>query len=699
MENRLPEILAPAGDSESLTAAVRSGADAVYFGAKEFNARRNAGNLNDNALKESILYCKKYNVLTYLTLNILINDSEFSNAVTLAAKAYALGIDGIIIQDIGLAQQIHSLIPKLDLHASTQMSVTSPAAFDFLKSCGFTRVVAPRELSRTELENYCLRAAEAGLEVEVFVHGALCMSVSGQCYFSAFLGGRSANRGLCAGPCRLPFNSKGGTGHDLSLKDLSLINHIAALKKIGVSSLKIEGRMKSPEYTAACVHCFKSALLTDSINKSDYLLLENVFSRSGFTDGYFCGSTGRDMFGIRSEENKTATADVLGTVHNWYRREPQRIPVCFKAEFKKGKPAKLTAFCAETSVTCFGDVCDPAAKRSAEKQEIAQRLEKLGSTPYFAKRTDIDLEEGIAISASALNSLKNEAVQKLTDLRLHAAKRPEYKSVSPILPNAAQKTKKIAKYRFARFAAEQQLPHDLSVISGCSLPANVLLKMRRLPFLNSAAEDYLAVPAAELPRICINDNQTTDLLLKCRKIGIKAVVCNNLSQIALAAREGFSIISGFGLNLFNSWSAYVLNGQGVDMAVISPELSVRQIEDLNIPSGIKTLYFAYGRQPLMLTRNCPVKNGVGCAGKKSTCYITDRKQKSFAVLCNNGFCEILNTKITNIKCPEKHLNADYAYYYFTLEDKKEVLTALTQCDSAPLSGEKYTNGLSKNGVL
>ena len=295
------EILSPAGNFEMLTAAVRSGADAVYLGAKDFSARRNAQNFDLKELSEAIKYCHIRGVKVYLTLNIALKENELSDAFYLAQNAYNMGIDGIILSDLGLAKLLKTYIPDLPLHASTQTSVHSVSALEILKELGFCQVVVAREMSKQELEVFCKRAKELDIKVEVFVHGALCMSVSGQCLLSAFLGSRSGNRGLCAGPCRLPFEAKNGTGYDLSLKDLSLLEYLSELYDMGVRSFKIEGRMKRPEYVAAATSAAKFSLYNGYINKELDETLKNVFSRSGFTNGYYTDNLGRDMFGIRTK--------------------------------------------------------------------------------------------------------------------------------------------------------------------------------------------------------------------------------------------------------------------------------------------------------------------------------------------------------------------------------------------------------------
>ena len=312
-----PEILAPAGSPQALIAAVRSGADAVYLGIKGLNARRSAENFDDDQLKEAVAYCHKHNVKVHLTLNTLVSDGELEKAQEAVRLACESGVDAIIVQDIGLAELIHRNAPEMPLHASTQMSVQTAAGLKRLKKLGFTRAVLPRELSKEEIKKLC---ENSPIELECFVHGALCMCVSGQCLFSAVLGSRSGNRGACAQPCRLPFGVENGTGHDLSLKDLSLIDYIAEMAEMGVCSFKIEGRMKRPEYVAAAVKACRNSVdgVADNALRDD---LRSVFSRSGFTDGYYRNKLGYDMFGIRRKDDVTAASGVLKKLEKLYEKE------------------------------------------------------------------------------------------------------------------------------------------------------------------------------------------------------------------------------------------------------------------------------------------------------------------------------------------------------------------------------------------
>ena len=294
-ENKV-EILAPAGGMESLVAAVRCGANAVYLGTKEINARRGASNFDYDELEKAVEYCHTRNVKVYLALNILVTDSEMKAAYDTVKTALTLGVDAFIVQDLGLAKMIRKHFPTAVLHASTQCSVNTPDGFKKLEELGFKRAVIPREMSIDEIKEI---RENTSLELEAFVHGALCMCVSGQCYLSSMLGSRSGNRGLCAQPCRLAFSADGSKTCDLSLKDLSLIRHIDELSKSGVMSLKIEGRMKRPEYVAASVTACKKALNNEYDNNFE-ATLKSVFSRTGFTDGYFTGKH-YDMFGTRQK--------------------------------------------------------------------------------------------------------------------------------------------------------------------------------------------------------------------------------------------------------------------------------------------------------------------------------------------------------------------------------------------------------------
>lgn len=693
------EILAPVGGMESLIAAVRAGADAVYMGAQDFNARRNAQNFNNDELKTAVEYCRLNGVKCYLALNTLIKDTEMRAALDLVNRVWQYGIDAIIVQDLGLAAQIHKNFPDLALHASTQLSVHSPSALNDLKQLGFKRVVVAREMSKTELEQFCKKAKELDIEVEVFVHGALCMCVSGQCYFSAYLGGRSANRGLCAGTCRLPFMAKGGTGYDLSLKDLSLIPHLDSLKKAGVASFKIEGRMKRPEYVATAVHAAKQMADENKVDDDITKLLEQVFSRGGFTAGYYNNLLGKDMFGIRTEQDKELSKQNISKTHELYRRERQRIPLNVSLALKCGIPSQITVKCNGISVSLTGPVPEVAVNRPITAGDVTASLSKLGGTCYYLGETKFDIDDNVTLPISVINNLRKQAVEVLNQKRLELNRQAVNDFNMDLAPVKGFKSAGCF-VRFAnlnQFFASQSL---LGNLAGYSLPLNVITAALKNNNLTADQTTLIKNAAAEIPRSMFNEADVQKALELARQFGTKVAVCSNIAAVSLAAEYGFEIMGGFGLNLFNSGALQLANKMGVTSSVLSSELSTAQIKSLCPPNGFKMFSFSYGRKPLMLTRNCPVKNGVGCKNKAEGCHLTDRKSTTFPVICGNECSEILNSKITALSPNNNFENGCGSYLYFTLEnpnDAKDVILSFLNLDE--ISGAQYTGGLSKNGVM
>ena len=696
-------VLAPVGGMVTLIAAVRTGADAVYFGAKQFNARRNAENFDDGEIKKAIEYAKLNNVKSYLALNTLIKDSEINDALDLVDRVCEYGIDAVIVQDLGLANLIHKNFPKLSLHASTQLSVHSPSAISFLKEMGFSRVVPAREMSKTELSKFCKVAKESEMEVEVFVHGALCMCLSGQCYFSAYLGGRSANRGLCAGTCRLPFKTEGGTGYDLSLKDLSLINYIPELTEIGVTSFKIEGRMKRPEYVATATSAARQMVDEGIVDENILSLLEQVFARSGFTKGYYEGALGKDMFGVRSEQDKQCSADALSKIHQLYRNERQRIPLNLKFYLKENEPSKLTVEAEEIRVTVMGDIPQKAINRPLTENRVAESLSKLGGTCYYLDKKAISLDTGLMLPISALNSLRKKAVEELNQKRLSAKttlEEPIKKIEKSEIRNFPLRKIKGFFVRFSNLKQFLECENLLQSLMGYSLPAEEILKGLGNTAISTKTKNQLKNAYAELSRGAPDDRYTASLLEQLAALGIKKAVCSNIGAVSLALKTEFEVMGGFGLNLFNSHSTEFIKEKGILKGVISTELSFKEIGELKTDGNIKLFAMCYGRQPLMLTRNCPVKNGIGCRGSLSGCKITDRKNQTFPVICRNGFSEILNCKITDVSDSLDRISVDGGYLYFTLEDPERAKEVILEfLNKKGRSGTDYTRGLYKTGVL
>lgn len=408
------ELLAPAGNLESLLAAVHSGADAVYFGYGELNARRNAKNFDEQSLAEASRICKERGVKMHMTVNTMVYDREYEAVLRTLEIACKYGIDALIVQDLGVAALVRRAAPEMPLHASTQLTVHNVSGAWQAKELGFSRVVLAREMSRSEIAAI---TRTVPIETEVFVHGALCMCVSGQCYMSSVIGERSGNRGLCAQPCRLPFASgrKGDSGYALSLKDLSLARRVRELSELGVDSFKIEGRMKRPEYVAAAVSQFKQALRGE---QADLDLMAAVFSRSGFTQGYFDGKLGPEMFGTRQKEDVLAGQKVLKSLSDLASKDVPRVGVDFAFSMKADEPVTLTASDGEGHrATVQGEPPQAALKAPTNEELVRRSLEKTGGTFYYLNSLTAELDEGLICPASQLNALRRQALDELTAQR------------------------------------------------------------------------------------------------------------------------------------------------------------------------------------------------------------------------------------------------------------------------------------------
>ena len=676
------EILSPVGNFSMLEAAVRSGADAVYLGLKDFSARRNAENFSKEELKSAIEYCHIRGVRVYLTLNILIKEDELQNAFNLAKFAYISGIDGIIIQDLGLAKILSENIPELELHASTQLSVHSPSALIPLKKLGFKQVVLAREMSKTQIAAFCEKAKELGIKVEVFVHGALCMSVSGQCLLSAFLGSRSGNRGLCAGPCRLPFKAEGGTGYDLSLKDLSLVDYIEELKNMGVSSFKIEGRMKRDEYVAAATAACKAALE----GKRDEELLEtlkDVFSRSGFTNGYYTDNLGKDMFGIRTRDDVLSANRAYPYLHSLYRAERQSVAVDIKAEILKDKPIKLTLTDKDgNTATAMGSIPEIAKTRDINYDDTLKNLSKFGSTPYYAIGGGLKFDEGLFVSAKDLNSLRRNAVEELNKLRAKTDRSctAEY-SLKKDYVNQNN-----APEIYARFENIDQIPDDLEGVKGIILPLE-----------NAEKTQFNGELIIDIPRGIKSEEKILEMLKKAKEKGFKKALCPNIALISVIREAGLEAIADYSLNITNSESLSLVSSFGLKGAVVSPELSISESKNT---SGLKKGIIAYGNIPLMLFKNCPIRNGRTCAECDKKGVLKDRMGIEFPVRCRFGFSELLNSVPIYLADKKEALEGfDFYILYFTRESRQEAQKIIDAYKNGLEADFKYTRGLYFRSVM
>ncbi|MBQ7202881.1 MAG: U32 family peptidase [Eubacterium sp.] len=662
------EILAPCSDMPSLISAVRCGANAVYLGTKELNARRGAKNFDFDELKEAVAYAHARGVKVYVTLNTLVSDGELEAAYGIVKTALKCGADAFIVQDLGLAKMIRECFPKAKLHASTQCSVNTPDGFAALQKMGFSRAVLPREMSLDEIKEI---RRSTDMELEIFVHGALCMCVSGQCYLSAMLGSRSGNRGLCAQPCRLNFSADGSNSCDLSLKDLSLISHIKEIENAGVISLKIEGRMKRPEYVAAAVTACKKAI-EGAYSPADESVLKDVFSRSGFTDGYFTAKR-TNMFGTRQKEDVISAQGVLKDLTKLYESETPLVPICFDFTCKAGEKMALTATARGRSVTVTADEPEKALNKPMTKESVAARLSKLGSTQYYIDKINITLDDGLISPASVINGMRRSAVEQLDK---EGEGEIECSAFVPVTPrNSAA-----SPYFTARFENAEQIPEEH--------------EFRRifLPIWCDTADFVKTGAGVEIPRGLFGmEEKLKTRLTELKESGVTMALCSNLGAYKTAEDLGFEVCGDYGLNIFNSLTAAQFNSP-----ILSFELTLAQANKINARDcGI----IAYGKLPLMLTRNCPVKNHMSCAecGKSGT--LTDRKGYKFKVKCSSYPCvEILNPVPLYLGDKMNDIYCDFVHFYFTDEPKCEISHLVNMYKERRNISTNHTNGLYLRGV-
>lgn len=663
------EILAPAGGMESLIAGVRSGANGVYLGVKAFNARRNAGNFDYDELKTAVDYCHKRGVKAYLTLNILISDNEWELAYDTVKKSLEAGVDAFIIQDIGIAKMIREHFPQARLHGSTQMSIMTPAGAKAAEAMGFSRIVLPREMSLDEIKEI---RQNTNLELEMFVHGALCMCVSGQCYLSSVIGSRSGNRGLCAQPCRLPFTAKGDKNEcALSLKDLSLIEHLSELD--GIVSLKIEGRMKRPEYVSAAVTAVKNAI-DGSYSNNDSHRLKSVFSRSGFTDGYFTSNLGTDMFGTRQKEDVVSAKDVLKDISHNYDNENPLLPMDIKFTCLAGKPCQLTASAMGKTVTIIGDIPETAIHKPMTEDALLSRLSKLGGTQFYANHIEITLDDGLILPVSKINELRRKAVEEIE-------KQDEIVIEAKPLAKPVPADKNEVLYANASFKSAEQIP-DRHPFKTVFIP------------LDSSLEDFIDNRAGVvLPRGLFGiEDEIRKQLTKLKKAGVTKALCGNIGSYTLAKEMGFEVFGDFGLNIYNSESAKLIHHP-----LLSFELTLEQANKINAEN---TGIIVYGKMPLMLTRNCPIKNSIGCYECARQGKLTDRKGYEFEVLCSKYPCvEMLNTHPIYMLDRLREVKTDFVHFYFSTETADEVSHIIELYKKGGKPDFKYTRGLYQRGTL
>ncbi len=623
------ELLSPAGSPEAVVAAVQSGADAIYLGLGDFNARRGAKNFTEQEFLDSVKYCRERGCKVYVTLNTLASDRELEDVARLGAFISEAGVDAALVQDLGVARVLRSVVPDLPLHASTQMSIHNLGGVYAAAQMGIKRVVLARELS---LEQIKLIASRSPIELEVFVHGALCFCHSGQCYMSSFIGRRSGNRGMCAQPCRMQYSMGRRVGdYPMSLKDNCLVSYLKELEKAGVACVKIEGRMKRPEYTAITTEIYSKAIREGrEPDKDDMERLRQAFSRDGFTDGYMSGKK-NDMFGTRGEPDKSVNKLFAEARRVYANREERRVEIAFCAIAAAGQNATLLAQDSDGNrVVVTGPRVARAEKNALTEKTVTEQLYKTGGTPFRCREVICKIEPGVFLSAAALNSMRREAVAQMLEKR--AAPPARRQGTFPPRPIAAER--KVPIMNIQVMSAEQLTPELAE-----TLPANVYVPLEELIKNPGAIVPFTEKDAnivAVLPRVITDTEvpQVREMLKKLPDMGIKEVLTGNLGHIALARQEGLEVRGDFGLNTFNSHSLDVLRHAGLLSATASFELRMAQVRDM--VKSLDTELIVYGRLPAMVSDQCIIKAANGSCSCENSANLSDRMGSVFPVVREFG---------------------------------------------------------------
>ncbi len=663
-DKKLPELLAPAGSIKALEAAVAAGADAIYFGAKNFNARASAENFSDEDITAVIKRLKTLGVKSNVTMNTQLYEGEIWDALREAEIIINAGADAIITADLGLASLIKKYFPEAELHASTQLCGENTENARILQGLGFSRMVAAREISLKSLSMLC---ESSPIETEIFVHGALCVSHSGSCLMSSVIGGRSGNRGECAQPCRLPYKCR-GCEYPLSLKDLALAAHIEDILPLGVASLKVEGRLKSPEYVYGVISVYRK-LLDEGRNATaeEMEFLASLFSRSGFTNGYFEEKISRSMLGVRTESNKSASRAAQVDV-----KFGKKLPIKINARFFSGEPMKIFGSVERAgemfSAEVEGAVIEEAKTSPLDANRIKENLMKLGATIFEAEKDDVIVEVGdnIMVPMSAINAARRALCEKLESALSGESKEnhPDYTKGEFARKKSAKKS---AYFVYADNVTERALgyfdeiflPMDEYINSGLSVHENVGIAFQPVAF------------DAELDSV-------REKAKRCASLGCKKALITNLWQVETAKGCGFSLCGDMRLNIWNPYSASVYEKLGFESVIISPEVGVSK--SAHIGAGIARGAVAYGKVPVMTLEKCMIRdiNGLTVAREKCTfcdskkfSYLKDRTDTVFPIAREAGHRNVIFNSVP-IYMLDKDKKELFSYFIFTDEKPNEV---------------------------
>ncbi len=652
MKDRNIELLAPAGNRECLIAAVKSGADAVYFAGTMFGARSYADNFSDEEMKWAVDYCHIWGVKAYITVNTLVSDREIPQAMEYLKMLSEIGADAVIVQDLGICRLIKENFPNLSIHGSTQMTVHNIDGVLALEKMGISRVVLSRELSLDEIRDI---KNKTQARLEVFAHGALCMCYSGQCLLSSVLGGRSGNRGKCAQPCRLEYkiNDYGEKGFYMSLKDLCSLNHIREFKEIGVSSLKIEGRMKGSEYVSTVVGIYRKYIDSGaSPTEEDVKKLDRIFFRGGLTDGYLIKKQGREMFCFDKPDNPYKKQEKAVLEEYDFKR---RLKLNCKVKLNEGEYPQIEAEGNGISVLHKGEeLLQESEKRPADEAFICEKISKTGGTPFVFDKIDVDIKGNPFISAKGVNELRREVLLKFEKAFSDSFRREDSYEIPKISPKDRENAEFVCRVvSFEQFQAVKKFE-----FSKITVPDYIII---------DNYEEFLPIKEKiiiELPAIL---KKVPDSLKKLKNLGFDNLMAEN---IAFVNFEGFNLFGGQRMNVFNSYALKFLKEQGFKSAAISPELNLAGIRDLK--KSVKTQVMVYGYQPLMVTENCVIRNKEKCSCHNEVNYLTDRKGIKLPVMRDGKECRsiILNSTPTYMgdKIDEiKRSGVEWLMLYFTVE--------------------------------
>ena len=668
------ELLAPAGSMEALRAAVQNGANAVYLGCGQFNARQSAENFTPQTLTEAVKYCHIRGVAVHLTLNTLVSDRETPEIVSLIRHAAISGVDAFIVQDLGVVRLCKQIAPHIPVHGSTQMTIHSLPGVLLCAAWGMSRVVLSRELSREQIKYICQNSP---IEIEAFGHGALCMSYSGQCYLSSAIGGRSGNRGRCAQPCRQSYGyGRWQDLHPLSLKDNCLVRYVKDLEDMGVASLKLEGRMKRSEYVATVTRVYRQAIDGSAITQSMMDALHTAFNRQGFTDGYYTGRTGKDMFGIREDtaEDQRWLREARQTYESV---ENGLVPVEFEASVA---PEGFTLTVKDKD----GRVCTlkgarPEKARTTEltAEQLESRLSKTGGTPYFCVGVQSSIAPGLTLSAAAINALRRDVLNLLTAQR---ARREDIRPGKPprIIQHPGVRT---APEMTVQVTTREQITGKLLKMKPAVLYVPLYLLAQDLDFCQGLTRRVKV--CAVLPRI-VHDGEIPGLrkdMEAVRAMGVKEVLVGNLGLLIPARECRMAVRGDLGLNLYNSGAVNTAKELEMQSATLSFEMTLPQIRDVS--KAVPCEIISYGRLPLMVTENCLMRGRTGkCTCNQTVTKLTDKTGAEFPVIKDGNGCRsvLLNGKKLNWLDRQKDLSRLGLWatrLYFTTENSNEVDQVLT----------------------